>query len=162
MSTGHILLLGAIAGATIFLGLPVARMHGLRPNARSGLSALATGILVFLFWDVITNAVDPIEASLEAHHWGKFAELSALGAAGFIAGLMSLVYYDAWMKSRADRRSTTLIGPGAAAVDELRTGIGRYADFDYAVHPRQQHGIARFVHAEFRSDEGKREKQGFC
>ena len=42
-----------------------------------------------------------------------------LGAAGFIAGLMSLVYYDAWMKSRADRRSTTLVGPGAAAVDEF-------------------------------------------
>ena len=119
MSTAHILILGAIAGATIFLGLPVARMHGLGPNARSGLSALATGILVFLFWDVMTNAVDPIETSLEAHHWGKFTELSVLGAAGFIAGLMSLVYYDAWMKSRADRRSTTLVGPGAAAVDEF-------------------------------------------
>ena len=76
MSTAHILLLGAIAGATIFLGLPVARMHGLGPNARSGLSALATGILVFLFWDVMTSAVDPIESSLDAHHWGKFAELS--------------------------------------------------------------------------------------
>ncbi len=119
MSTAHILILGAIAGATIFLGLPVARMHGLGPNARSGLSALATGILVFLFWDVMTSAVDPIETSLHAHHWGKFAELSVLGAAGFIAGLMSLVYYDAWMKSRADRRSTTLVGPGAAAVDEF-------------------------------------------
>ena len=119
MSTAHILLLGAIAGATIFLGLPVSRMQGLGPNARSGLSALATGILVFLFWDVMTNAVDPIDTSLHAHHWGKFAELSVLGAAGFIAGLMSLVYYDAWMKSRADRRSTSLVGPGAAAVDEF-------------------------------------------
>jgi ZIP family zinc transporter len=119
MSTAHILLLGAIAGATIFLGLPVARMQGLGPNTRSGLSALATGILVFLFWDVMTNAVDPIDTSLQAHHWGKFAELSVLGAAGFIGGLMSLVYYDAWMKSRADRRSTALVGPGAAAVDEF-------------------------------------------
>ena len=119
MSTAHILILGAIAGATIFLGLPVARMHGLGPNARSGLSALATGILIFLFWDVMTSAVDPIETSLDAHHWGKFAELSVLGSAGLIAGLMSLVYYDAWMKSRADRRSTTLVGPGAAAVDEF-------------------------------------------
>jgi ZIP family zinc transporter len=32
---------------------------------------------------------------------------------------MSLVYYDAWMKSRADRRSSPLVGPGAAAVDEF-------------------------------------------
>ena len=119
MSTAHIYLLGAIAGGTIFLGLPVARMQGLSANARSGLSALATGILVFLFWDVMTNAVDPIEASLNAHDWGTFAELSVLGAAGFIGGLMSLVYYDAWMKSRADRRATSLVGPGAAAVDEF-------------------------------------------
>src|SRR5437016_8697 len=100
MSTGHILLLGAIAGATIFLGLPVARMRSLGANARSGLSALATGILVFLFWDVMSKAVEPIDATLHAHHWGKFGEFAALGAVGFIAGLMSLVYYDAWMKAR--------------------------------------------------------------
>jgi zinc transporter, ZIP family len=118
MSTPEILLLGAIAGVTIFLGLPVGRME-LGANARSGLSALATGILVFLLWDVLTNAVDPVETSLKAHHWGRFAELSTLGAVGFTAGLMSLVYYDAWMKRRADRRASTLVGPGAAAVDEF-------------------------------------------
>ncbi|HEY7421139.1 MAG TPA: ZIP family metal transporter [Gaiellaceae bacterium] len=118
MSTAQIFLLGAIAGATIFLGLPVGRMQ-LGPNARSGLSSLATGILVFLFWDVMTNAVDPIDSSLQAHHWAKFAGLAVLGTAGFIGGLMSLVYYDAWMKNRADRRSTTLVGPGAAAIDEF-------------------------------------------
>jgi ZIP family zinc transporter len=119
MSTGHILLLGAIAGATIFIGLPIGRMRGLGPNARSGLSALATGILVFLLWDVLSNAVEPIDAALHAHSWGRFAELSVLGAAGFTAGLMSLVYYDAWMKRRADRRTSLLVGPGAAAVDEF-------------------------------------------
>jgi ZIP family zinc transporter len=118
MSTPEILLLGAIAGVTIFLGLPVGRMR-LGANARSGLSALATGILVFLLWDVLSNAVDPIDHALKFHHWGRFAELSTLGALGFTAGLMSLVYYDAWMKQRAERRSSTLVGPGAAAVDEF-------------------------------------------
>ena len=119
MSTGHILLLGAIAGATIFLGLPVVRMRGLSANARAGLSALATGILVFLLWDVLSNAVDPIDSALHAHRWGRFSGLSALGALGFIVGMMSLVYYDAWMKRRGDRRVSTLVGPGAAAVDEF-------------------------------------------
>jgi ZIP family zinc transporter len=33
-----------------------------------------------------------------------------------VAGLMSLVYYDSWMKGR---RSSDLVGPGAAAVDEF-------------------------------------------
>jgi ZIP family zinc transporter len=119
MSTGHILLLGAIAGLTIFLGLPVSRIQTLSANARSGLSAFATGILVFLLWDVLTNAVDPIESALDARHWGRFSGLAALGAAGFTAGLMALVYYDAWMKRRANRRASTLVGPGAAAVDEF-------------------------------------------
>jgi ZIP family zinc transporter len=119
MSTGHILLLGAIAGSTIFLGLPMSRVRSLSANARAGLSALATGILVFLLWDVLSNAVDPIDSALHAHHWGRFSGLAALGAAGFTVGLMSLVYYDAWMKRRANRRATTLVGPGAAAVDEF-------------------------------------------
>ena len=121
MSTGHILLLGAIAGATIFIGLPIGRIRGLSVNARSGLSAFATGILVFLLWDVLSNAVDPIESNLHAHHWGRFSWLAALGIAGFTAGLMSLVYYDAWMKRRAHRRATNLVGPGAAAIDEFET-----------------------------------------
>jgi ZIP family zinc transporter len=119
MSTAHILLLGAIAGLTIFLGLPIGRLQGLSRNARSGLSAFATGILVFLLWDVLTNAVDPIESALDARHWGRFTGLSALGVAGFTAGLMSLVYYEAWMKRRAHRRVSNLVGPGAAAVDEF-------------------------------------------
>lgn len=119
MSTPEILLLGAIAGVTIFLGLPVGRLQNLSANARAGLSALATGILVFLFWDVMSNALDPIDKNLHAHHWGNFAGLCALGIGGFVAGLMSLVYYEAWMKKRANRRATTLVGPGAAAVDEF-------------------------------------------
>jgi ZIP family zinc transporter len=94
-------------------------MHGLSANARAGLSALATGILVFLFWDVMTHAVDPIDSALHAHQWGEFSKLAVLGVAGFVAGLMILVYYDAWMKRRAERRSSLLVGPGAAAVDEF-------------------------------------------
>ena len=91
MSTSHILILGAIAGATIFLGLPMGRMQGLGSEARAGLSALATGILIFLLWDVLSGAVDPIEASLHAHRWGRLSWLAALGAGGFALGMMSLV-----------------------------------------------------------------------
>src|SRR5438552_3752109 len=96
MSTGHILLLGAIAGATIFLGLPMGRVRGLSANTRSGLSAFATGILVFLLWDVLTNAVDPIEVALHAHRWRRFSGLAALGAAGFTAGLLVPLSHAAW------------------------------------------------------------------
>jgi zinc transporter, ZIP family len=119
MSTPHILVLGAIAGGTIFLGLPLGRMQGLSAATRAALSALATGILIFLLWDVLSGAVDPIDSALQARHWGRFSWLAAVGAAGFTVGLMSLVHYSEWMKRRADRRASTLVGPGAAALDEF-------------------------------------------
>jgi len=118
MATGHILLLGAIAGATIFLGMPIGRMR-LGAQSRAALSALATGILLFLLWDVLTGAVEPITAALDARHWGRFSWLAALGAGGFALGLLALVYYSEWMKARAGRRATPLVGPGAAALDEF-------------------------------------------
>src|SRR5579864_281399 len=118
MTTGHILLLGAIAGATIFLGMPIGRMR-LGAQSRAALSALATGILLFLLWDVLTGAVDPINAALDARHWGRFSWLAALGLAGFTLGLMTLVHYSEWMKRKAEGRATTLVGPGAAATDEF-------------------------------------------
>ncbi|MDX6470004.1 MAG: zinc transporter, family [Gaiellaceae bacterium] len=119
MSTSHILILGAIAGATIFLGLPMGRIQGLGSGKRAGLSALATGILIFLLWDVLTGAVDPIETAMTERHWGRFSWLAAVGVAGFAVGMMSLVYYSEWMRKRSHRRASTLVGPGAAAVDEF-------------------------------------------
>ena len=119
MGMGHILILGAVAGATIFLGLPVGRLQNLGSQARAGLSALATGILLFLLWDVLKGAEEPIGQALQARHWGTFSKLSALGVGAFTLGLMGLVYYSEWMKKRANRRSSTLVGPGAAATDEF-------------------------------------------
>jgi ZIP family zinc transporter len=117
MSTGQTLLLGAIAGITIFIGLPVARLRSVTPNVRSMLAAVATGILIFLLWDVLTNAIDPIETALKAGRDGRFLWLATLLAVGFTAGLLTLVYYDAWMKAR--RRKAFLLGPGAASPAEL-------------------------------------------
>ena len=70
MSTASILLLGAIAGFTIFLGLPVGRMRNLSAGVRVFLNASATGVLLFLFWDVLTLAMDNLEPRLTAAHDG--------------------------------------------------------------------------------------------
>jgi ZIP family zinc transporter len=117
MSTAQILLLGAIAGGTIFIGLPVARLRNVSPSLRAMLAAAATGILIFLFWDVVEHAVGPVEEALEAGHDGRFLWLTSLLTVGFGVGLLSLVYYDAWMKAR--RRKAFLLGPGAASPAEL-------------------------------------------
>lgn len=116
MSTTQTLLLGAIAGFTIYVGLPMGRLNNVSPKMRAALSAVATGILVFLFWDVVSHGVEPVETHLEAAKWAAFAGYAALLGLGFAAGLMSLVYYDGWLKNK---RATPLVGPGAAALDEF-------------------------------------------
>jgi ZIP family zinc transporter len=116
MSTGQTLLLGAIAGLTIFLGLPIGRMQNVTPATKAFLAAVATGILVFLFWDVVSEAVGPVEDALTAGRDGRFLWLSFLLLAGFTVGLMSLVYYDLWMKRR---RRRAFLGPGAASTAEF-------------------------------------------
>src|SRR5436305_4245278 len=118
MSTTQTLILGAIAGVTIYLGLPMGRMRNLPPRLGVALNAVATGILIFLFWDVVSHGVQPVESHLAAHSWGSFLGYGALLGAGFAAGMMSLVYYDGWLRSK---RATPLVGPGAAAIDEFRS-----------------------------------------
>jgi ZIP family zinc transporter len=116
MSTAQTLILGAIAGFTIFVGLPMGRVRSSSPALRASLSSIATGILVFLFWDVMSHGVEPVDSHLQAHKWAGFAGYAALLGLGVVLGMMSLVYYDGWLQAK---RATPLIGPGAAAVDEF-------------------------------------------
>jgi ZIP family zinc transporter len=116
VSTAHILLLGALAGLTIFIGLPMGKLHNVGQGFKAFLSATATGILLFLFWDVLVGAIEPVETALNASDWARFSWLAALAFGGFALGLLSLVYYDTWMKVR---RRRSLIGPGAASATEL-------------------------------------------
>jgi ZIP family zinc transporter len=116
MSTGHILLLGLVAGATIFIGLPMGRLHDVGQSFKVFLSATATGILLFLLWDVLSEAIDPVESALDARDWSQFSGYAALAFGGFAVGLLSLVYYDSWMKAR---RRKSFLGPGAASATEL-------------------------------------------
>jgi ZIP family zinc transporter len=116
MSTAQTLGLGAIAGFTIFLGLPIGRMQSVGAEMKAFLAATATGILIFLFWDVMSGAVGPVETALQDGRDGRFAWLAFLLAAGFFVGLMTLVYYDVWMKRR---RRRAFLGPGAASTAEF-------------------------------------------
>jgi ZIP family zinc transporter len=121
VSTSQILLLGAVAGSTIFIGLPIGRVQNCSLALKATLSAAATGILLFLFFDVLEHGVGPVEDSLNAavHNggsWGDFVGLAALLAGGFGVGFLGLVHYDRWM---ARQRAKSLLGPGAASAAEF-------------------------------------------
>jgi zinc transporter, ZIP family len=117
MSTGQTILLGAVAGATIFLGLPLGRIRAGGKGLRIFLSGLSAGILLFIFVDVLSNAAEPVEQALEAGTsgagWGRFVELATVYILGFGVGLFSLLYGQRMWRPR---RSS--MGPGAMAVAE--------------------------------------------
>jgi ZIP family zinc transporter len=127
MDVGTTILLGAIAGSTIFLGLPIARLKDPRPSWQAFLNALATGILVFLLWDILSKAGEPIKGALEAAKQGEpndFGRLLLLFAAGLGVGLLGLVYFDRAFVRRA--RSAKSMGEATPAQLALMiaTGIG--------------------------------------
>lgn len=125
MSSGQIALLGAIAGVTIFIGLPVGRLRAAMPRTRVMLNAVATGILIFLVWDVLSHAWEPVDIALGEHDLASATGYGVVFAVAFTVGIMSLVYFDRTMKRRAARTSLPA-GPGAAlaaaepAADEVR------------------------------------------
>jgi ZIP family zinc transporter len=86
-------LLGAIAGLTIFLGLPLARARNLNPQAIGILNAIAVGILLYLVVEIATNATFPIIAATAVWHngAGPFPILMvAMLVLGLLLGLVGL------------------------------------------------------------------------
>jgi zinc transporter, ZIP family len=92
MSFAETAALGAIAGFTIFLGLPIGRAEGLSARARVGLSMLSAGILAFIFMDVGAAGLGILETHLEAYKqhtaslWPVVGLFALLGV-GFLAGV---------------------------------------------------------------------------
>jgi zinc transporter, ZIP family len=127
MSTTQLLVLGALAGFTIFLGLPIGRIKNASTRLKAGLSAMATGILLFLLWDVLVHGIEPVEDALKSAtddggSWFEFVRLAVTFAVGCSVGLMSLVYYDRWF---GRQRSKAMLGPGAASAAEFeRSWVG--------------------------------------
>ncbi|WP_405071870.1 ZIP family metal transporter [Kribbella sp. NBC_01510] len=120
MSSTQIALLGAIAGLTIFLGLPVGRLRNPAPRLKASLNAVAIGILLFLLWDVLGQAWEPTDVALTDKEWGKAAVSGLVLAVGLAIGLVGLVRYDRWMARRnAPSAPPKSEGPGAAAATEL-------------------------------------------
>ncbi|HEX6349230.1 MAG TPA: ZIP family metal transporter [Candidatus Dormibacteraeota bacterium] len=112
--------LGAIAGFTIFIGLPVARLRGLPRPLQGFLNALATGVLVFLLWDILAHAGGPVETALKGRS-GSFPLLAGLFAAGLGAGLLSLIYFNGALLRRV--RGPESAGGAAAAPTPQALGL---------------------------------------
>ncbi len=87
LSFGMTVVLGAIAGFTIFLGLPIARARRASQQTIALLNALAIGILLYLVIEISQNAIRPIAQGVNAWHAGASA-FPSLTIAVFVAGLL--------------------------------------------------------------------------
>src|SRR4051812_18440988 len=102
------IMLGGIAGFTIFLGLPLAFLKNLNSRVQGFLTAMSTGILVFLLVEITARVIDSIEdltmSSLSGFpRWGDTIFYTALFAAGLFIGLMGLVWFERiFIKSAKD------------------------------------------------------------
>jgi zinc transporter, ZIP family len=120
MSAGQTVLLGAIAGFTIFLGLPMGRARTTSIRLKTFLSGLSAGVLAFLAVEIFEHAFHEVEEALEHAHegegaWGTFVGMSAVYAIGVAAGLLVLFYVMRSLKPKSPQS----LGPGAMALDEI-------------------------------------------
>lgn len=104
MSFAQTVVLAAFAGGTIFLGLPVAKLRGLSRSWQASLTTAAGGVILFLIYDVLSQAIEPVSQSLDATRAGdppgKFLLYAAILAGSIAAGLLSVTYVTGRMTER--------------------------------------------------------------
>jgi zinc transporter, ZIP family len=137
--------LGAVAGMTILLGMPIGRLKDARPGLRTFLNAVAVGILVFILYDVLAHALAPISLAISpsagphTQDVAKALGLTALLFLGLATGLLGLVGVDTWLiRSRRPKGND---GPGAALASAAVTATAKPQAF---IRDRS-HEIALFI-----------------
>ena len=134
MPSELILLLGAFAGLTIYLGLPLAFLKLIHPSLKVFLNMLATGILLFLLFDVVSKASEPITAALgqvRTQHLGIgiFSLDVFLLVFGIGLGSVGLVYFQRAVLERVQRKTArhalaeTNAAPSQGGAASLRLGV---------------------------------------
>jgi zinc transporter, ZIP family len=123
MDFGETVGLGAIAGFTIYLGLPVGRVRWIDDRVRVCLAMFSVGILAFIFMDVTKHGEEILETALDhykAHSasFGHLAALFALLSAGFVVGTAGISAVERRLR---ERRSAPAPVAGAEAAAVLRS-----------------------------------------
>jgi ZIP family zinc transporter len=126
--------LGALAGFTIYIGLPFGRLQLLGDRSRVALAMFSVGVLAFIFVDVMEHAFGIVEGAVEGFKAGDGGLDSAIGLAallgvGFGVGLAGLA-----MTERRLRAMRPLPPISGGAVDVLSPA--EVAEVDAAAHAR--------------------------
>jgi ZIP family zinc transporter len=136
--------LGALAGFTIFLGLPAGRLPVLEQRGRVALAMFSVGVLAFIFLDVLSNGMDIVHSGLnDVQHHGRsvlyLIWLVVILGGGFVAGSAGLAMIERRMRPAGSHRPPiaggaveSMTAPDATALAQelaatrrraLRTGL---------------------------------------
>ncbi len=134
MTFSETILLAAVAGFTIYLGLPLARLE-MSSRARVALAMFSVGILAFLLVDVLGHGYEDTEAAVEAFgegegSFGHALALTVLLLGGFTVGSLGIGLLERRIRSRANLPTSSGGGDGTtrhitedAARHALLTGL---------------------------------------
>ena len=128
MSFAHTVLLGALAGFTIFLGLPIGRARVLADRTRVALAMFAVGILAFIFVDVLEHANEILDGALSGYKdgsgsFGQLAGYAALLLGGFAIGSAGLTIVERRMLRSISELPPMAGGSEAAALATHTLGV---------------------------------------
>jgi ZIP family zinc transporter len=126
MSFGETVLLGALAGFTIYLGLPFGRLRIVSTRARVSLAMFSVGVLAFLFAEVLVHGIEIVEHEFERLGDGRGdlgygLLLSVMLGGGFAAGSAGLAFVEQWMRPR--RQTPPIAGGATDAMTVEQAGL---------------------------------------
>jgi zinc transporter, ZIP family len=129
LSFAETVLLGGLAGITIYLGLPFGRLSMVSGRARVALAMFAVGVLAFLFAEVLVHGFELVEGAVEGYAEGEQGigegiGLLSLFAAGFAAGTAGLAMLERWMRPRSREPRMSGGATDAMTVEQARTLAG--------------------------------------
>lgn len=115
------ILLGAIAGWTIFLGLPVARMRGVTERLRGMLALLSVGVLLFLIIEVGYQAMELVETSAKGADLKPAITHGLVFILGLSVGLIGLAAFESRKLQSAPKTTPQKLKSGSKKVLPLES-----------------------------------------
>jgi len=119
VSFGETVLLGALAGFTIYLSLPFGRLQLISARSRVALAMFSVGVLAFLFAEILVHGVEIVEEAVQGlgdgeRSFGAAAGLAFLLGAGFAAGSAGLAFLE--QRMRPARKAPPIAGGSTDAM----------------------------------------------
>src|SRR5262245_44528648 len=113
--------LATLAGLTVFLTLPLARVRGLSERGRLFCTMIAVGVLLFVLVEVVAGAVEPIEEAMGGAESEEAVLLGVLFVVALAAGMLGIPAFESRLRRRLGPGAGTAASVEALPAESVRT-----------------------------------------